>query len=187
MSQNLAINPSVEIVNGKVTTTSLKVAEHFGKRHDHVLRAIENLECSVDFHDANFGGMKNEVKIGNGATRQDKAYTITRDGFMFLAMGFTGKEAAQWKEAYIRCFNELEARLAEKPPEVPLIPARWIMCFKNNQLEHAQQLTPDQVIINRSYLHLQITDRELFSTDVLMRVQISVAEELARRAGVDRG
>ena len=38
-------------------------------------------------------------------------YYITRDGFMFLVMGFTGKTAAKWKEAYIKAFNEMEAKI----------------------------------------------------------------------------
>lgn len=42
--------------------------------------------------------------------------TITRDGFVFLAMGFTGKEAAQWKEAYIEAFNAMEAALQQPAP-----------------------------------------------------------------------
>ena len=43
-----------ESTNGKPTTTSLQVAERFGKRHDNVLRAIESLECSKEFTDLNF-------------------------------------------------------------------------------------------------------------------------------------
>ena len=38
-------------------------------------------------------------------------YYIARDGFVFLAMGFTGKIAAKFKEAYIEAFNEMEERL----------------------------------------------------------------------------
>ena len=38
-------------------------------------------------------------------------YYITRDGFTFLAMGFTGKIAAKFKEAYINAFNEMENKL----------------------------------------------------------------------------
>ncbi|EGD1134269.1 Rha family transcriptional regulator, partial [Escherichia coli] len=41
-------------------------------------------------------------------------YQITRDGFAFLAMGFTGKRAAQFKEAYINAFNQME-KLLSKP------------------------------------------------------------------------
>lgn len=33
---------------------------------------------------------------------------MTRDGFTMLVMGFTGKKAAQFKEMYIKRFNEME-------------------------------------------------------------------------------
>jgi len=40
-------------------------------------------------------------------------YLITRDGFMLLAMGFTGKKAMQFKLAYIEAFNQMEQELKE--------------------------------------------------------------------------
>ena len=43
--------------------------------------------------------------------RQQPMYHITKDGFIFLTMGFTGQKAAQIKEAYIRAFNRMEAQL----------------------------------------------------------------------------
>lgn len=39
-------------------------------------------------------------------------YYIGKDGFVFLVMGFTGKVAAEFKEAYINAFNEMERKLA---------------------------------------------------------------------------
>ena len=95
----------VDITDGKVVTTSLKIAEVFGKQHKDVLKAIYFLDCSKDFHERNFAPMSHDVKIGNGATRKSAYYSITRDGFAFLVMGFTGKVAAQWKERYIAAFN----------------------------------------------------------------------------------
>ncbi|WP_260458301.1 Rha family transcriptional regulator [Bacteroides salyersiae] len=35
-------------------------------------------------------------------------FYLTRDGFTFLAMGFTGKVAVEFKETYINAFNEME-------------------------------------------------------------------------------
>lgn len=124
VTTNAAIaTPDLVVVDGQVTTTSRQVAEHFGKRHDTVLRAIRNLECSPEFHAHNFAEMVMKTGIGSGAVRNDPAYRITRDGFVFLAMGFTGKEAAQWKEAYITAFNKMEAELRakEKPAADPAI------------------------------------------------------------------
>lgn len=73
-------------------TTILKVAEVFGKKHFHVLRDIENLDCSEDFRASNFGLTQIEVQAG-AVKRKSPVYHITRDGFVFLAMGFTGDKA----------------------------------------------------------------------------------------------
>lgn len=82
-------------------TTSLKVAEVFGKYHKHVLRDIEQLECSETFTESNFG--LSEYKDSTG--RRLPMYRMTRDGFSFLVMGFTGKRAAHWKEQYIKAIK----------------------------------------------------------------------------------
>ncbi|MFV2947033.1 Rha family transcriptional regulator [Pseudomonas japonica] len=105
---------AVELIDGQPTTTSLDVALHFGKLHKDVLRAVRSLECSPEFHKRNFAPMEMEVQIGLGKTRKDRAYRLSRDGFTFLCMGFSGKEAAKWKEAYINAFNQLEHAANEK-------------------------------------------------------------------------
>ncbi|EPL8825186.1 Rha family transcriptional regulator [Pseudomonas aeruginosa] len=97
----------VKLVEGQITTTSVDVAAHFKKRHDTVLRAIRLLECSAEFTARNFAASEYTDPTG----RKLKQFRMTRDGFAFLAMGFTGKEAAKWKEAYINAFNRLEQEL----------------------------------------------------------------------------
>lgn len=116
-----ATNPSVFINDGKAVTTSQSVAEYFAKRHDNVIQKIERLECSKDFHLLNFKVMSKNIEIGNGATRESKIYQMTKDGFVFLVMGFTGKKAAQFKEAYIAEFNRMEAELYgnKLTPDIP--------------------------------------------------------------------
>ena len=117
MATNLISNneaPVVQITNDQITTTSTDIAKHFGKHHRNVLRKIESLGCSEEFHKLNFELMENEVEIGLGKTRKEPMYRITRDGFVFLAMGFTGTKAAQFKEAYINAFNQMEKQLNEQ-------------------------------------------------------------------------
>ena len=97
--------------DGHAFTTSLVVADHFGKRHRDVLRAIENLGCSPEFAERNFALSTYTVTGGKDSRREEPMYTITRDGFALLAMGFTGQEAMRWKEAYIHAFNAMEDRL----------------------------------------------------------------------------
>lgn len=105
------VNGLVTVENNQAVTTSLKVAEVFGKPHHNVLRDIRNLECSSDFQEINFEFSFYIRKLPHNATKKEPMYYITRDGFTFLAMGFTGKVAAQFKEAYINAFNEMESKL----------------------------------------------------------------------------
>ncbi|OES45268.1 Rha family transcriptional regulator [Domibacillus iocasae] len=101
------MNQLVFIQNGKALTDSLTVAEVFGKRHDTVLRDIRNLDCSEGFNLHNFA----EIDYTDDRNRTYKKYLIKRDGLAFLVMGYTGKTAAEYKEKFIREFNQMEERL----------------------------------------------------------------------------
>ena len=97
----------VEVDERGMFTTSLIVARAFEKEHFNVLRDIEKLECSETFNALNFEAV--EYKDAKGEMRP--AYRLTRDGFAFLAMGFTGKKAAAWKEKFLEAFNAMERAL----------------------------------------------------------------------------
>ena len=90
--------------NDTARVSSLMVAKYFDKSHNHVLRDIQNLDCSDAFRLSNFG---QSLYINEQGKRQP-CICMTRDGFMFLAMGYRGKKAAAIKEAYIKRFNEME-------------------------------------------------------------------------------
>ncbi|EMR0715665.1 Rha family transcriptional regulator [Escherichia coli] len=109
--------PEIAIVDGQAVTSSLAVADFFSKRHDDVLKKIRILDCSPEFCARNFAETSILVRQPNGGTRKLPCYQITRDGFAFLAMGFTGKRAARFKEAYINAFNQMEKQLSK--PAVP--------------------------------------------------------------------
>ncbi|MEP9011487.1 Rha family phage regulatory protein [Enterobacter kobei] len=101
--------PEITVVNGLAVTSSLAIADYFTKRHDDVLKKIRALECSPEFIARNFAA----VKYTDAKGERRPAYQITRDGFAFLAMGFTGKRAAQFKESYITAFNNMEKSLLD--------------------------------------------------------------------------
>jgi len=107
MNQNQNL---VKVEDGKVVADSRTIAELFEKQHKDVLKAIRNLNCSNDFKGRNFAPNKNKDLTGEYTESVD----MTRDGFTFLVMGFTGEKAAQWKEAYINAFNDMEAKLRGK-------------------------------------------------------------------------
>ena len=103
-------NEQLVLVNdGQVVTTSLIVAKYFGKRHCDVLRSISNIECSPEFNRRNFAS----VNYTDSKGEKRPMYYLTRDGFTFLAMGFTGKVAAKFKEDYIEAFNRMERTIRD--------------------------------------------------------------------------
>jgi len=106
--------PVVFEKDGQAIANSRDVAEFFGKQHKNVLRDIGNLECSDDFRRLNFEPTSQTVGMPNGGERQERSIDMTRDGFTFLVMGFTGKEAAKFKEQYIAQFNAMEKALREQ-------------------------------------------------------------------------
>ena len=100
--------------NGQTITTSLIVAEIFGKEHNKVCRDIENLSCSESFRVANFGETP-DIHPQNGQTY--RMYEMTKDGFSFLVMGYTGERAGKFKEDFITAFNKMEQIVKSQIPQ----------------------------------------------------------------------
>ena len=98
------IEVNIEIENEVLVVTSLQVSNSFEKQHGHVLRDIDNLKKDV----SNFGEMFFETILYDSYGREQRAYSMNRDGFSLLAMGFTGKNALEWKVKYIAAFNAME-------------------------------------------------------------------------------
>lgn len=112
-------NTIININNKKVTfeqqgkqvfCTSLDIANVFEKNHRDILRTIKGFEKDEDMRDFNernfalvaYKDLKGEVR---------PSYKVSRDGFSFVAMGLTGKEARKWKIAFINAFNKMEQAL----------------------------------------------------------------------------
>lgn len=105
-------NDLVSVRNNQVVTSSLQVAKVFNREHKNILAAIRKLDCSPDFTGLNFKRSFYISELAHGVQKRQPLYYMTRDGFTFLVMGFTGKIAAQFKEAYIKAFNEMEKAIS---------------------------------------------------------------------------
>ncbi len=121
---------------GTPLTSSLDIANVFGKEHFHVLRDIENLlkELPEDFNQSNFG-LSSYI---NQQNKEQPMYNLTRDAFTLLAMGFTGKKALAFKLKYIEAFNAMEN----------------IIKNTNSNFEQSQkyiELEPDKDILPRNF------------------------------------
>lgn len=111
-----AFSPSVSLHSGRPATTSLEVANFFGKRHDNICRDIRGLIESTpeNFRALNFEETFRTIPGPNNSERQETYFILYRDGFMLLVMGYTGKKALAMKLAYIEAFNRMEEELARQ-------------------------------------------------------------------------
>lgn len=95
------------ILNGQVITTDLLIANAFNKTPSTVRRAIRNLKCSEEFRANNFA----QTTYIDQQGKTQPSYQITKDGFVLLVMGFTGKHATEFKIKYIEAFNAMEKHI----------------------------------------------------------------------------
>ncbi|MEZ3435742.1 MAG: Rha family transcriptional regulator [Lachnospiraceae bacterium] len=92
--------------------SSLDVAETFEKNHRDVMESIRNIETNISRAEFSALFYLGSYKASNG--KINPMYLMTRDGFTFLAMGYTGVKAMQFKLAYIKQFNAMERALQGK-------------------------------------------------------------------------
>ena len=137
---------NAEVINiqnkdGVAVVSSRVVAYDFDKRHDHVLRDINNIIESNTTQNWGLLFIESQYKASNG--KMNKEYLLTRDGFSLLVMGFTGKEALQWKLQYIEAFNKMEEQIkqASHNPYANLSPELQSIIM----LDQKQQMLEQQV------------------------------------------
>lgn len=107
----------VTIRGNDAVCDSLHVAKRFGKRHDVILRAIDNLLKNVEIKSRK---MFYQSTYQDSRGRTYRMYLMNRKGFSILVMGFNGEEAVHWKLMYSDAFDRMEVFIRDKasPPWV---------------------------------------------------------------------
>lgn len=127
----------VNTENGLVTSSRM-VAEHFGKRHDDVLKAIDAKKGTPQ----NCGlldSMFFETTYTTTQNKQVREVLMNRDGFSLLAMGFTGPKALEFQLEFINEFNRMEQEL-KKQIQVPTSYAQALLEAGRLALELEQEI-----------------------------------------------
>lgn len=97
----------------QAVTTSLNLAESFEKEHKNVIQVIESKIQSAE----NSAHYKNMFALGSyvdSRGREQKMYYMNRDGWTFIAVGFTGRKADSFKLKYIEAFNQMEKHIKQQ-------------------------------------------------------------------------
>ncbi|MCA3991403.1 Rha family transcriptional regulator [Vibrio vulnificus] len=176
--------------NNDLVTDSRNIAEYFGKRHDDVLRKVRSLACSREFNARNFAEVEYKDQKGERRT----AYQMTKDGFMFLVMGFTGKRAAEIKERYINAFNEMAESLKQPSHhanhlELPdFNHQRVLLTVDNGKVTSSRILSADEMIMNRYQYINYFKEPDVGFSDLEQLAELSrvVSERLCKQVNKHR-
>jgi Rha family phage regulatory protein len=111
----------VEVSEGRIYTNSLKIAAHFHKRHDNVVKIVQRvMEQSPAESLLNFKERLDEYETGEKrkAKRERTVIEMTEEGFAVVAMSFTGVVAMRWKWDFLMAFRQREEELAALSAEL---------------------------------------------------------------------
>ena len=157
------MNELVIMKDQQAVTTSLQVAEVFGKNHRDVLEAIQNKISSAE-NSAQYDSMFAQGEYKDKSGKRNKMYYMNRDGFTFIAFGFTGKKADKFKLKYIEAFNNMEEAIREERIQLPKTPMEALkLMFKateetNKKVDRlgntVQNLTDNQRLDATEYAYI---------------------------------
>lgn len=143
--------------DGLAVTSSLLVADTFGKNHKEVLRDVDNLlakaQNCAQTENQQVGEMffrteyESPLNNGTGAVRKSPMYLMNRDGFTLLVMGYTGQKALEFKLKYIAAFNAMERQLAANAKDMAELTAKVDTLVE--QLDYSKKLLDAQKEITR--------------------------------------
>jgi Rha family phage regulatory protein len=133
VSKEIQVPETLEMVarEGKPMFSSMQIAQCFGKRHDHVLRAARDLISKIgggqavpggapNFGGANFGFVEDAYIDGQGKTRP--YFLMTKDAMLLLTTGFTGEKALAVRVRLVEIAARYERILAERDAPPPMLP-----------------------------------------------------------------
>lgn len=182
----------------QAVTSSLQVAEVFEKQHKDVLEAIDTKIKSAE-NSAHYQNMFAEGEYKDSRGRKQRLYYMNRDGFSFIAFGFTGQKADTFKLKYIEAFNQMENHIKEQLDTSTLSPELQFMNsvvqslakqeIANKRLEHKVDNITDIIALNttdwrkecRSLVNKMAKTQGEFGA--YQEIQTAIYDEVDRRAG----
>lgn len=169
-------NNLVEVKNNTVVVSSLQIAEHFGKEHRSVLKSIKDLLLNIEgLHNFEHTPkmFQKSTYIQEQNNQKYPMYLMNRDGFSLLVMGFTGKEALEWKIKYIKAFNAMEQEIQHKEYQASLAKS------SENELlrKKVEQLKKDKFDIS---IQVDLAIRERRNLETELEIQEKVINNIKK-------
>lgn len=182
------MNDLVIMHNQQAVTTSLILADAFEKEHSKVIRTIET-KLKMTQAKNGLSEMFAESTYTDRSGKQNKMYYLNRDGFTFIAMGFTGRKADEFKLKYIDAFNKMEEQIRNQSLQTQVLNQSTDNLKRANLLYKIANLTSDEELkeesLKSSYelvtgksIHQKKTDYQKLYKAVTERYGDSVEDNL---------
>lgn len=134
------------VLDGKVVVGSRRVAANYGKEHRDVLRAIRTILEQVPEAQRNFA----QSSYTNEQGRKMPEYSMDRQGFSMLVMGFTGEQARRFTYRYTQAFEEMASQLTAPKTSLEVLKQTVIQLVEQerrlSQVEANQQYIRETII-----------------------------------------
>lgn len=174
----------VQIENNQPVTSSLQVAEVFGKKHHHVMDSIKDLiedikktEISCLEQNADTPMFYQDTYQVEGNFRKYPMFYMNQDGWTLLVMGYQGKKATEFKLQYMAQFKKMERELA-KPKQPISLPQNYAQALR--QLAEQVELNESLLIENKQ---LKQSDNSIVEQTELLPNVLYSTEEIAKEIG----
>lgn len=166
--------------NGVPVVSSRDVAEKFGKQHNSVLKTIQG----ENRNGKHVNGLIDEILAsGNPLAKyfieseyenrgkMYKEFLMTRDGFSLVVMGFTGKEALEWKLKYIDAFNKMEETLRNQSAKALPTTYKEALLQLLEEVEKNEKLEEERkILLPKADYHDEVLNKEgLITTTVVAK------------------
>ncbi|MCD5439802.1 phage regulatory protein/antirepressor Ant [Lactobacillus delbrueckii subsp. lactis] len=169
------MNELVIMHGQQAVTTSLKVAEVFGKEHRNVMQSIKNLTAENSAVKKMFA----ESTYVNNRGQEWPMFYMNRDGFTLLAMGFSGAKAMGFKLQYIEAFNAMEHRLTTEQDSYMIA----------DPIERAKRWIEEQKALKETQKQLEIAKPKVLFADSVASsettILIGVLAKIIKQNGVE--
>ncbi|MGG0663448.1 phage antirepressor KilAC domain-containing protein [Viridibacillus arvi] len=169
------MNQIVFIENNRAVTDSLVIAEMFGKRHDNVIRDIEN---QMNMAGEEFSLLNFEESNYENRGKQYPKFNLTEEAFTLVVFSYNTREAVQTKIKFIKEFKRMR-EYTEQQQQQPQLPSNYKEALvallekveQNEQLELENKMYQQQVADMKP--KVTYVDEVLKCTDLLTTTQIA--------------
>jgi phage regulator Rha-like protein len=135
------------------------------------MQDIRELGCSEEFRQRNFV----QSSYLNSQNKEMPMYHMNKKGFTLLAMGYTGKEAMKFKEAYIDQFEKMEDEL--KKPRV-LSEREQLVAAMKLSIESAEEIAVMKEEVEMKEVRGMVENQITLDHGEQRRVQIGIASRI---------